>query len=527
MKLQLIIPMSGIGKRFLDYGYSIPKPLIKVRGKEMVNHVVNMFDEIERVLFICNENHLNDKSLNLERTLKKLHQNTKIISIKAHKKGPIHAVLEAEKEIILDMPTIINYCDFNSIFDFSKFKKIVKKENSDGIVFTYTGFHPHMLKNTNYAYIKKEDQRLIDIQEKKPYTDTPMKEEVSSGTYFFKSGKIMIKYLKKTIDLNLNVKGEYYVSMTYKPMIEDNLKVTSFLIDYFMQWGTPQDLKEFNWHAGIFDKYTSKEMNNSEKKKGYLMLPMAGLGSRFLKSGYKTPKPFINVSGKPMYIQAIKDLPKMESIKIIARKEIIKNREIAQDLEKLYKIKKVKILEKVTKGQAITCLEGFTDNDIDINKSLLISACDMGLIFNKIKYDDLMNSEEFDVVVWGCKGYPGALKNPSMYSWIYEKDKLISKVSVKKNLIDPKIDNVLIGTFTFRKAGDFIKTARLSLKDKKPINGEYYVDDVINKCIEIGLKVVLFEIDYFICWGTPEELLTYNYWESCFDIWEEHPFSLT
>ena len=47
----------------------------------------------------------------------------------------------------------------------------------------------------------------------------------------------------------------------------------------------------------------------------------------------------------------------------------------------------------------------------------------MGLIFNKLKYDKLINSEEFDVIVWGCKGYPGALKNPSMYSWIYQKDK--------------------------------------------------------------------------------------------------------
>tara|TARA_B100000212_G_scaffold54193_1_gene35702 strand:- start:243 stop:1826 length:1584 start_codon:yes stop_codon:yes gene_type:complete len=526
MKFQLIIPMSGIGKRFLDYGYSIPKPLIKVRGKEMVDHVVNMFYDIERVLFICNENHLKNESLKLEKILNKLHPNSKIISIKEHKKGPIHAVLKAEKDIILDLPTIINYCDFNSIFDFYKFKNFFKKENSDGIVFTYTGFHPHMLKNTNYAYIKKQDQRLINIQEKQPYTDTPMQEEVSSGTYFFKSGEIMMKYLKQTIDLNLNVKGEYYVSMAYKPMIEDGLKVNSFLIDYFMQWGTPQDLEEFNWHADIFDQYKNKYNNKSKEIKGNLIMPMAGLGSRFFKNGYKTPKPFINVSGAPMYLKAIRDLPKMESIKIITRNEIIKNRNILKDLDEEYKNKKVKILEKITQGQAITCLNAFTDDDIDTNESLLISACDMGIIFNKLKYDKLINSKDIDIIVWGCKGYPGAIKNPSMYSWIYEKDKYVSKVSVKRNLIDPKKDNVLIGTFTFKKAEDFIKATKINIKNKKLVNGEYYVDDVINKCIEIGLKVALFEIDYFVCWGTPEELLTYNYWESCFDIWEEHPFSI-
>ena len=64
--------MSGVGKRFKDAGYKIPKPLIKVRGKEIINHVVNMFEKIERVIFICNEDHLNDHNLNLRKILKNL-----------------------------------------------------------------------------------------------------------------------------------------------------------------------------------------------------------------------------------------------------------------------------------------------------------------------------------------------------------------------------------------------------------------------------------------------------------------------
>ena len=71
MGIQLVVPMSGIGKRFIDAGYKTPKPLIKVRGKEIINHVVNMFWEIERVIFICNEEHLNDKNLNLRKILNK------------------------------------------------------------------------------------------------------------------------------------------------------------------------------------------------------------------------------------------------------------------------------------------------------------------------------------------------------------------------------------------------------------------------------------------------------------------------
>lgn len=35
---------------------------------------------------------------------------------------------------------------------------------------------------------------------------------------------------------------------------------------------------------------------------------MAGKGRRFLKDGYKTPKPFIDVAGKPMVARVIENL---------------------------------------------------------------------------------------------------------------------------------------------------------------------------------------------------------------------------
>ncbi len=524
MKIQLVIPMSGIGKRFKDAGYKIPKPLIKVRGKEIINHVVNMFEKIERVIFICNEEHLNDKNLNLRKILKNLHPNTTIISIKPHKKGPIHAVLEAESILDSYKPTIVNYCDFNSFFDFPNFINYLKKDKPDGCVFTYTGFHPHMLKNTNYAYIKKNKNSVIDIQEKKPFTENPMMEEVSSGTYYFKSAQLMLKYFKKTILLDLKVKGEFYVSMAYKPMIKDGLKINSFLIDYFMQWGTPSDLEDFNWYSNVFNRIINKNFNQNKIYEGCLLMPMAGEGNRFQKKGYKIPKPFIKISGSEMYIKAIKDLPRMETIQIVTREELIRNKKPTFNIKDKNLNINIKSLKTNTDGQARTALKGLEDNNIKLEKPLIISACDMGVIFDEKKYQNLLSSKEIDILVWGCKGYPGAQQKPNMYSWIYENGNYISKISVKENLINPREDYVLIGTFTFKKAKDYVRSAELSIASREKVNGEYYVDSVINKSIEIGLKVALFKVDYFICWGTPDELKTYNYWESCFNKWGYHPY---
>ena len=90
----------------------------------------------------------------------------------------------------------------------------------------YKGFHPHTLGTTNYAYIKEkleEDTHtptgwIADIQEKQPYTNDRMREFASSGTYYFASAKIMSDAFKQTMDQNLNVGNEFYVSLAFKSM---------------------------------------------------------------------------------------------------------------------------------------------------------------------------------------------------------------------------------------------------------------------------------------------------------------------
>ena len=62
------------------------------------------------------------------------------------------------------------------------------------------------------------------------------------------------------------------------------------------------------------------------------------------------------------------------------------------------------------------------------------------------------------------------------------------------------------------------------MKSDEKVNNEFYVDSVINIAVELGLKVIYFEIDYYLCWGTPNDLKTYNYWQNCFHNWESHHY---
>ena len=56
--MHIVIPMSGMGNRFVRKGYNVPKPLINVDGKPIIEHVCNLFPSEKNFSFICNSEHL-------------------------------------------------------------------------------------------------------------------------------------------------------------------------------------------------------------------------------------------------------------------------------------------------------------------------------------------------------------------------------------------------------------------------------------------------------------------------------------
>ena len=39
-----------------------------------------------------------------------------------------------------------------------------------------------------------------------------------------------------------------------------------------------------------------------------LIMPMAGMGTRFVQQGYSLPKPIIDVAGKPMFVRSVESI---------------------------------------------------------------------------------------------------------------------------------------------------------------------------------------------------------------------------
>jgi NDP-sugar pyrophosphorylase family protein len=517
--MKIIIPMSGIGKRFIEAGYKDPKPLIKVEGKTIIEHIVNLFDkENDLYVFICNDLHL--KETNMKEILLNIVPNCKIYKVSVNnRKGPVDAIMQiAEKEINDEDEIIVSYCDYGTLWNYKEFKNDIKKYNVDGAIPSYIGFHPHMLGSDNYAFIRENNKDFLEIQEKKPFTDNKMDEYASNGTYYFKTGAIVKKYFQELIDKNISTNGEFYCSMVYNLMKEDGLNISVFEIEKMLQWGTPKDLEEYLiWSNYFLQRKINFNKSFIDKYETTLILPMAGAGSRFFNNGYTTPKPLLDVEGLPMIIKAVECLPETSKKIFICQNDHLNKYEIGNTIKNYYPESDIIGINYITEGQACTCEIAFQKYDIHLDKPLLISACDNGVYYDIDKYQKIVEDDNVDIIIWSFSNNPTSKLYPQMYAWLEtDENDYIKNVSIKKPFNHCENKYAIIGTMMFKKGSYFIKGLKSIYENNNRTNGEFYVDNMIMPLVNMGYKCKIFDVDNYLCWGTPNDYKTYNYWKEYF-----------
>jgi NDP-sugar pyrophosphorylase family protein len=219
-----------------------------VQGKPIIQWIVDgMYPGEENIMFVCRKEHL-DSIEGMEDELHRIAPTARIYAIDDWvKKGPVYDVLRASDAIDDGEPAIINYCDFYMSWDWKSFKQKLSERDPDGCVPCYTGFHPHLMVQKNFyaSCLTDEDDNLIEIREKYSFEKDKTKSKHSPGNYYFKSGAYLKKYCQMLVDSGQDINGEYYASMPYNFMVRDGLKVwVPTDIDYFCQWGTPEDMRE-------------------------------------------------------------------------------------------------------------------------------------------------------------------------------------------------------------------------------------------------------------------------------------------
>jgi len=245
-----------------------------------------------------------------------------------------------------------------------------------------------------------------------------------------------------------------------------------------------------------------------------VILPMAGIRSRFVKEGFKIDKPLIEVDNQPMFINSLNFLSNEHKFFFIFNQKLL-NHNIDNYIKNNFINFKNIIINEVTEGQASTCM--LAEQYIDEDEELLIAPCDSTVKFIDKKFEELKDNS--DCIVFTFKNNLCVNNNPNQYGWVnVNSNNKIINFSIKKSISDiPTNDNAIVGIFWFKKSKYFFNSVRKLIHENSRINGEFYVDESLKYILNSDLKINIFEVDLYICWGTPNDLYKYNYWKRYFN----------
>lgn len=229
-----------------------------------------------------------------------------------------------------------------------------------------------------------------------------------------------------------------------------------------------------------------------------VLIPMAGLGSRFKEAGYVFPKPLVEVHGKPM-IQAV-----VESLGIKARYTYIVQKDHYSKYNLSYLLNlitpgcNIVQVEEMTEGAASTCLlaKGYIDNE----SPLIMANSDQIVEWNSRQFI-------YDLMTKNADGGIATFKSTHP-KWSYarvDSNGLVLEVAEKK----PISDIATVGIYYWKHGSDFVKYADQMIEKNIRTNGEFYVCPVFNEAILDNKRIFTSNINKMWGIGTPEDLNNY------------------
>lgn len=222
--MKVIIPMAGQGKRMRPHTLTIPKPLIPIAGKPMVQRIVEDLakvcpEKIEEVAYVISRSFGKEAEKNLVAVAEKLGANGKIY-YQDEPLGTAHAILCAKDS--LDGKTLIAFADTLFIPDI----KTRVDTSKDGIIWVQKIEDPRQ-----FGVVKLDKEGFITDFVEKPQTF--ISNLAIIGIYYFKDGAYLKKEIQYLIDNDIKEKGEYQLTNAMENM---KRKGTKFVTSQVVEW---------------------------------------------------------------------------------------------------------------------------------------------------------------------------------------------------------------------------------------------------------------------------------------------------
>ena len=245
-----------------------------------------------------------------------------------------------------------------------------------------------------------------------------------------------------------------------------------------------------------------------------IVIPMAGNSERFKKKGYTIPKPFMMIDHQPMIHWVCEMFSGEDDFVFVVQKEHGENPEYREILESATPKYSIVEIEPHNEGPGITALAA--DSVVDDDEPVIFAYCDFYQHWDYQKF--IWATESHDGVIAVFKGYQPASFGDTYYGYLKcnERGELI-ELREKQPFTDQRhLEPAASGVYSFRSWKMFRQFCQKNIRENVRGAKEYHISTIFNPMVEAGLKVIPFEIDKFICWGTPQDVEQYRFWSDYF-----------
>jgi RpiB/LacA/LacB family sugar-phosphate isomerase len=244
-KINLLIPIAGRAQRFIDQGYEMPKPLIMVVDRLMIDLAMSSLNWKDcNLIFIVRKDHV--YSFSIDTVLRNIFGNDiKVVETEGITRGTLCTCLLA-REYIDDNPLVIYTPDvyFENTFD-----PYSIDEDTDGLLLTFKANSP------SHSYVQIDGKgNAVKTAEK-----VVISQNAAVGVYYFKNGSKFVEYGDKMVEDEITTNGEFYLCPIYNFFIKNGSLIKIKEVEKMHVLGTPEELEFYveNVRPKLIDKKIS------------------------------------------------------------------------------------------------------------------------------------------------------------------------------------------------------------------------------------------------------------------------------
>ena len=221
--INIVVPLAGGGNSFIRAGFALPKPLVDVTGKPMIERVISNLipKQKHHFIFVLKKDQYERYSQFSEIFTRLTSGNFTVILVENTPQGAACTVLLAIELINNDSELIIANGDQIVNVQIDYFISLAQKSKAKGFIMTFEASHP------KWSFVRlNKNKEVVETAEKKVISN-----HATVGIYYYKKGSLFVNAALSMIEKNIRFNNEFYVCPAYNELILRGDKVLSWEID--------------------------------------------------------------------------------------------------------------------------------------------------------------------------------------------------------------------------------------------------------------------------------------------------------